>query len=85
MSKYVDEVIKSMAHQPKTWCSKGRSSIANPEALITGYGNTRVLSIISLHIKNKDMPITYIDAWRLECAVKKWFKNSTFAMQQVMD
>lgn len=81
MSKFVKEVIFSLNNTPKNWISITKEDISSDKINITGFGNSRVLSVICLHINSKKMPITYIDLWKLEVAVKKWFAKSTIKMQ----
>jgi hypothetical protein len=81
MSKFVKEVIESLKKTPENWISITKEDISSDKIKIIGFGNSRVLSVIYLHINSKKMPITYIDRWKLEVAVKKWFAKSTIKMQ----
>jgi len=77
MSKYVDEIIKDLKANPKSYLDYKGCGVKNDNIIIDNYGNTRLLSVIWLYINLKPMPITYMDKWRLEVAVKNWYKNAS--------
>ncbi len=88
MSKFVDEIIKSIHEQKDTWvkCYKGRIiafGITNGIVRISDFGNPGFVPVISLFIGEDEIPITYFDSIRLHSAVKWWLKNvSLFRITQ---
>ena len=74
MSKYVSELIKDIKDNPTSWVDYHGEGIQKGDVIIYNYGNTRFLSVISILIKEKDIPATYIDLWRLEVTIKNWYK-----------
>ena len=75
MSKYVDELLKDIASNPETFKDYFGNGIEKSNIRISGFGNTRLLSVISVRINNKTIPTSYIDNWRLETAIKKWYRT----------
>ena len=76
MSKYVDEILEDLKNKPETFKDYNGFGVQRDNLIISGYGNTRVLSCIRVHINDKWIPSSYIDGWRLEVAIKNWYKNS---------
>ena len=74
MSKYVSELIKDIKDNPTSWVDYHGEGIQKGDVIIYNYGNTRFLSVIRILIKEKDIPATYIDLWRLEVTIKNWYK-----------
>ncbi len=75
MSRFVDEIIKDLKENPLTFKDfEGRGVMKN-NVIVCGYGNSKFLSLISVWINGKDIPTTYIDNWRLEVAIKNWYKT----------
>ena len=75
MSKFIEEIIKDLKDNPETWRDVKGGCIEKDEILISCFGNTRVLSVISVFINGQDIPTSYIDRWRLEVAVNNWYKT----------
>lgn len=75
MSKFVDETILSLKQEPENWLRDGYWTLTNKNVSIYWYGNTRALSVIDFSIDDERQPISYFDAWKLEVAVSKWYKN----------
>lgn len=74
MSKYVNEILKDLKDNPETFkCNYGQG-VKKDNVKISGYGNTRMLSVIDVHINGKSIPTSYIDLWRLEVAVQRWYR-----------
>jgi hypothetical protein len=73
MSKYVDEILKDLKENPETFRDYKGCGVQKNEIVVAFYGNTRVLSIISVYIKGNDIPLSYMDKWRLEVSIKKWY------------
>lgn len=74
MTNAVKEIIKDIETNKDTWkiCGYG---IQNDEETIkiTGYGNTALLSCISLEINDEDINITYLDRFWFERTIKHWY------------
>ena len=75
MSLYVDQIVKDIMENPYTFKDNEGQGLKKDNIEITGYGNGRVFSLIYLFINDKSMPITYIDCWRLESAIKLWYSQ----------
>ena len=75
MSKYIDEIIKDIKANPETYKDYAGRGLEKGNISISGFGNTKLLSIIHVYIKSKDMPTSYIDLWRLETVIKWWYRN----------
>lgn len=75
MSLFVDKIIKDIKENPLSWTDWGGIGCANGNILVCNYGNTRVLSVISVLINSKEMPLTYLDRWKLEVTVGEWYKS----------
>jgi hypothetical protein len=75
MSNYVRELLKDISSNPETFKDYFGNGIEKDNIRITGFGNTRLLSCITVRINNKDIPTSYIDKWRLETAIKKWYRT----------
>lgn len=75
MSKYVDEILKDLNDNPTSFKDYHGQGVEKGNIIISQYGNTRVLSVINVHINGKSMPTSYIDLWRLEVAIKKWYRT----------
>ena len=75
MSKFVDQIIKGISDNPLTFRDYNGEGVIRNQIKISRYGNTAILSIIKVEINGKTMPTTYIDKFRLEGAIRKWYKN----------
>ena len=83
MSKYISQLIEDIKTNPNSWRDyDGRGikkdlPISKPGSniIIHGYGNTRLLSVIEVVINGNEIPISYIDRWKLEVTIKEWYKN----------
>lgn len=75
MSVFIDEIIKDLKENPNTFTDYEGCGVKKNNIKISLYGNTRVLSLINISLNNKDMPTSYIDRWRLEVQIKKWYRN----------
>jgi hypothetical protein len=76
MSKFVDEILKDIRENKNNWikCDNG-AGIKKDNIYICQHGNTALLSVVHILINEVDMPLTYMDKWRLEKAVGWWYKN----------
>lgn len=82
MSKYVDEIIDSLKSNPLDWVDYRGFGAKKGETIVWGYGNTRILSTIGVSINGEVMPTTYVDNWKLEVAIMKWYKSIPLAHLQ---
>jgi len=75
MSKFVDEIIHDIRTNPDTWQDQCGYGIKKDNVIVTDYGNTAILSIISVYVNNKEMTRTWRDGYKLEKAVSWWYRN----------
>ena len=75
MSKYITEIIKDLRDNPETFKDYEGCGVQKEDIVVCQYGNTRSLSVISVLVNGKSMPTTYIDLWRLEVAIGRWYKT----------
>ena len=75
MSKFVNEILEDIKNEPTTWKDYRGWGVEKGNIQIYGYGNTKLLSICSVKINDKEMPVTYMDRWRMEKVVGEWYKN----------
>ena len=76
MSKYVDDILKSIKENPRDWVDieHGIKHIED-NIQIRDFGNSRILSLINVVINDKFIPTSYIDCWRLEKMIKWWYRR----------
>ncbi len=79
MSKYVNEILKDLKENPETFRDYEGQGVTKDGITVCQYGNTRALSITRVYIGIKHIPTSYIDNWRLEVAIKKWYANINLA------
>lgn len=75
MSKYVTELITDIKNSPNSWTRYRNDGIQKGNIQIFNLGGKPIFSVIMVWINGKDTPTTYIDCWRLEVAVRNWFKT----------
>ena len=75
MSKYISQLIEDIKTNPNSWRDYDGRGIKKDNIIIHGYGNTRLLSVIEVVINGNEIPISYIDRWKLEVTIKDWYKN----------
>ena len=75
MSKYINELIEDIKTNPTHWRDYKGSGIQKDNIIIYNYGNGRYFSIIRVSINSEEMPTSYGDLWRLEVAIKNWYRN----------
>ena len=75
MSNYINQILKDIEHDPTSFRDYQGCGIEKGNIVISQYGNTRLLSIIDVHINGKRIPTSYIDKWRLETAIKNWYET----------
>ena len=83
MSKFVNEIIKDLKENPQTFKDYHGYGVQKDNVIVYNYGNTRVLSVISVSVNGKDIPTSYIDNWRLEVAIKNWYKTVPLSVLSV--
>jgi hypothetical protein len=85
-SKFVKEIISELKNNPenfKDYRGQGVERIHGDPIRIIRYGNTRILSIIGIRFRYRELsevPLLWIDKFLLEIAVKKWYMNATSEM-----
>jgi len=79
MSLFVDEIIHDLRTNPHNW--KDFNGMGVYKDAVTVYGALTFLwwfiSLISVNINDKDMPISFFDKIRLELAIKRWYRSSS--------
>ncbi|BFM16241.1 hypothetical protein R50073_24240 [Maricurvus nonylphenolicus] len=79
MSKFAAEIRDSIYAEPEKWNptrnSYRHNGIEKDGVKVFDYGNTKLLSVISVEVKGSDVKTTYRDRWSLEKAVLWWYKN----------
>lgn len=75
MSKFVNEIIEDIKKNPATFVDYKGYGVKKGDLIISGYGNSKALSIINVWICDKTIPTTFMDKWRLESTIKWWYKN----------
>lgn len=83
MSKFVDEIIKDLKENPHTFKDYHGIGVQKGNIIVYNYGNTPLLSVISVSINKKDIPTSYMDNWRLEVAVKNWYRTVSLSVLAV--
>ena len=76
--KAVKEIIDYIESKKFQWCKTDcGTGIYNTvyNIRINMVGNSAILSICNLYINDVQIPITYMDKFRLERAVNKWYKT----------
>ena len=79
MSRFVDEIIKSLETEPTQWrqgiyvghiiqLSKGK-------IVLWSFGNGRATSIMNVEIRGVEAKTTWSDRWRLEGAISRWYQS----------
>lgn len=74
MSKYVDDILQDIKENPLAW-SKAMGGVKKDNILITGMGNTALLSIVDIHIDGQYVPASYYDLFKIERAINKWYRS----------
>lgn len=74
MSVFVDQIVASIRQYPVKWKLNNRGLACGP-LVVSGVGNTKLLSVAHVRIDGRDMPLTYVDKWRVEAAVLWWHEN----------
>ena len=74
MSKYIDDIIKDIKTNPETYSIYYSSGLEKDNIEITSFG-TRMVPAMDVCINGISLPTSYIDRWRLESVIKKWYKN----------
>ena len=78
----VKEVIKDMEVYPKEWGTLASAagiyeSIIKNNVLVTGYGNTKIFSVISLCIGTKEVQLSWFEKYKLEKAIVAWYEQAS--------
>lgn len=86
MSKYVKSIVDSINKYPESYYHDeipifGKALLSKDKRIrIWGHGNSALLSIISLRINGKSIKMSYMDKYRLERALNRWYKNASLQM-----
>ena len=83
MSKYVDEIIKDIKENPETFKDYKGFGLEKGRVKLYGFGNTALLSVIDVEINDKVIPTSYIDLWRLEVIIKRWYRTMSLSVISV--
>jgi len=83
MSTYVNEILKDLKDNPDTFKDYKGIGIEKGNIIVRGYGNTRSFSLIDVLINGKNIPTSYIDLWRLEGAIKNWYRTVSLEVLSV--
>ena len=87
MSVLGSEILEDIKNMPELWSKYyfGASfyGVQKGDIVVSGYGNSAILSIIDIYIDGKAVPSSYMDKFRLEKAIGKWLKNVT--LKQLKD
>lgn len=76
MSKYIDEIINDLKKNPETYRDNAGQGVRKGDVEVIGYGNSAVLSTISVMLNGHRVPSSYRDNFRLEVAIKRWYRTS---------
>jgi hypothetical protein len=74
MSKYIDELIADINGNPSSWKRYKDDGIQKGHIHIYNLGGKPIFSVIEVKINGYETPMTYVDKWRTESAVRRWFK-----------
>ena len=76
MSIFVKEILNNIYNEKNSWeKDPSQGGIRNNRIKIYNFGNSKLLSIIHVKVDNQDIPLTYMDKYRLEKAVGWWYQN----------
>ena len=89
MSKFVDEIVKDIRTNPKTWSRFLNSGLQKAETHISNCGNgskyfflwaTSIASVTIDGIRINSSQLSSVDKYKLEEAFIWWFKNADVEM-----
>lgn len=75
MSEFVNEILENIKNEPTTWRDYDAYGVQKGNIKIYGFGNSKLLSICSVKINGKEMPVTYMDRWRMEKIIDEWYRT----------
>jgi len=75
MSKFVDEILTDLRRNPNTFLDYKGEGVIKDNIIICNYGAGKWLSSIIVVVNDKIIPTTYMDNYRLEVAIKNWYKT----------
>ena len=77
MKRVVKQLLNSLATEPEKWGAVSGyadwSAISKDNVLLRGVGNTKILSILHVEITGAEFIINWLERYRLEGAVLKWY------------
>lgn len=74
-SRFIRDIIQDIKENPDKWTDNKGCGVKKGNIEISGYGNTRFLSVIWVYINHKWMPTTYFDNWALEVTIQNWYRS----------
>lgn len=74
MSQYIDDIVKSLRETPQLW-TKSDGGVKNGNIAIKYARYPRFMSLVDVYIDGMCIPSTYMDKWRLEVSVAKWYSK----------
>ena len=84
MSRFIEEILKDLKDNPETFMDYHGNGVQKGNIKIYQYGNSRMLSRLRVYINGKDIPTSYIDRWRLEAAITKWYRSVSLDVLKVL-
>lgn len=75
MSSYINEIVNDIKVNPTQWKHYKGRGLQKDNIIISGFGNSKLLSICMVEINGTQMPTTYIDCWKLEAIVGEWYRT----------
>jgi hypothetical protein len=75
MSNYVKEILKDLKNNPETFQDYNGQGVQKKRLVLAGFGNTAILSIVSIFINGKSIPTSYLDRFKIEIAIRNWYRT----------
>jgi hypothetical protein len=75
MSKYVNEIVSDIKMNPDAWQNCGNGSICKGRIVIGPMSPALLLVMAEVKIDGREQPVTYGDQFKLEKALRYWFRN----------
>lgn len=75
MSKFVNEILIELKQTPESFKDYNGEGVQKNNIIVYQYSNSRVFSLIEVSVNNKNIPLSYIDRWRLESGIKNWYRT----------
>ena len=79
MRQVIKQILHSISTEPDKWepysCLCSWDGIKKDDVKVGGVGNTKILSIIRVQVKDIPFTTSWIENYRLEKAVMKWYQS----------